>query len=65
MRYYLKRFMEIPFVSILLVIVNVVIHIADIILAGELLWRGNLNVADILINGEYGRILWTRCNRGA
>ena len=58
MRYYIRRFWAVPFVSIGLVIINVVVHLLNGMMKERLLWRGNLNVLDILGNGEYQRVLY-------
>lgn len=47
-----------PVITIALVSVNVVVFLLCSLDGGELYARGRLDVFDVLINGEYGRILW-------
>lgn len=47
-----------PVITIALVSVNVVVFLMCSLDGGELYDRGRLDVFDVLINGEYGRILW-------
>ena len=52
------RWKQQPFVSGALVIVNVIVYIVCMFTGNVLYNRGDLNVVSVLINGEYGRILW-------
>ena len=54
----LRKIKRVPFVSILLVSINVIVHLLDNMLEGWFLWKGNLNVIDVLQKEEYGRVLW-------
>jgi len=58
LRLSLRRIKTVPFVSILLVSINVIVHLLDDMLGGWFLWKGNLNVINVLQDQEYGRILW-------
>lgn len=55
----MSRWKQQPFVSGALVIVNVIVYIVCMFTGGVLYDRGDLNVVGVLINGEYGRILWS------
>ncbi|MCM1026932.1 MAG: rhomboid family intramembrane serine protease [Roseburia sp.] len=55
----INRWKELPVVSGALVAINVVVYIAGLFPGSVLYARGNLNVVDVLINREYGRILWS------
>lgn len=47
-----------PVITIALVSVNVAVFLLCSLDGGKLYARGRLDVFDVLINGEYGRILW-------
>ena len=57
-RRFIRRLAGIPFVSIGLVGINVVVYVANGIMNDRLLLQGNLNVFDILVEQEFARILW-------
>lgn len=59
MRRIFRRLTEKPFVSAGLVGINVAVYLLNRMLGNQLLVEGNLNLFDVLINGEYGRILWS------
>ena len=54
----MSRWKQQPFVSGALVIVNVIVYVVCMFTGNVLYNRGDLNVVSVLINGEYGRILW-------
>ena len=54
----MSRWKELPIVSGTLVVVNFVIYILCVFIGSRLYRLGNLNAADVLINREYGRIVW-------
>ncbi|MDE6639632.1 MAG: rhomboid family intramembrane serine protease [Acetatifactor sp.] len=54
----MSRWKELPIVSGTLVVVNIVVYILCMFIGSRLYRLGNLNAADVLINREYGRILW-------
>lgn len=56
--YLLRYIKRLPFVSICLVSINVIVYLMDIIWQGWIIDKGNLNVYDVMVNGEIGRILW-------
>ncbi len=58
MRYSLRRFMRAPFISIGLVCINVIVYMADGLSGDIFFQKGNLNLYDVLVNQEYGRVLW-------
>lgn len=49
---------ELPFISGLLVAVNVIVFVICMFTGNTLYGLGQLDVIDVLIRGEYGRILW-------
>lgn len=51
------RLWEVPFISIGLVTVNVIFYVLNTLWNEQLLIAGNLNVYDVLIGREYGRII--------
>lgn len=55
----INRWKELPIISGVLVAINVIVYILGIFFGAGLYERGNLNAVDVLINGEYGRILWS------
>ncbi len=55
----LRRWKELPIVSGVLVAVNIVVYILCMFIGSRLYRLGDLNVADVLVNHEYGRILWS------
>ena len=55
----MSRWKQQPFVSGALVIVNVIVYIVCMFTGDVLYDRGDLNVISVLVNGEYGRILWS------
>mgnify|MGYP001128830975 CR=1 FL=1 len=54
----LKRWKELPVVSGTIVAANIVVYILCIVTGSRLYKMGNLNVIDVLINREYGRVVW-------
>ena len=58
MRNIWKRLREVPFVSIGLVGINVIVYMLNTLMDERLLIAGNLNVNDVLAAGEYGRVVW-------
>ena len=54
----MSRWKQQPIVSGALVIVNVIVYIVCMITGNSLYYMGDLNFVSLLINGEYGRILW-------
>lgn len=54
----MNRWKGLPIVSGTLVAVNVVVYILCMFTGSRLYRLGNLNFADVLANGEYGRIVW-------
>lgn len=55
----LKRWKELPVVSGTIVAVNIVIYTLCIFTGSRLYEMGNINVIDVLANGEYGRVVWS------
>lgn len=55
----LRRLKEVPYISIGLVVINLVVYATDAVLNRSLLLAGNLNLVDIFWNRQYGRILWS------
>jgi len=53
-----RQLREVPFISIGLVSINVIIYMLDALMNEHLLLAGNLNVFDVLAGREYGRVLW-------
>lgn len=53
----MSRWKELPVVSILLVIVNVLVYVACMLTGNSLFAAGKLDVAGVLGRGEYGRIV--------
>lgn len=54
----LNRWRELPIVSGALVAVNVVVYVLCMFPGSRLYALGSLNVTGVLVNREYGRILW-------
>lgn len=54
----MNRWKELPVVSGTLVAVNIVIYILCMVTGSRLYRMGNLNAADVLLNREYGRVVW-------
>ena len=54
----MNRWKDLPVVSSILVAMNVIIYIICLFRGRELYALGNLNAYDVLINKEYGRIIW-------
>ena len=48
----------VPFVSIGLAGINVMVYLLNILMDERLLRAGNLNVYDVMAVGKYGRVLW-------
>lgn len=55
----LIRLKTIPFVSVALVAINVIIFLLCILTGDVLYYRGRLGVVDIVLNKEYGRMIWS------
>lgn len=53
------RWKELPIISGALVAINVIVYLMGMFPGAVLYARGNLNAVDVLINGEYGRIVWS------
>lgn len=54
----LNRWKDLPIVSGILVAVNIMVYILCIFLGRRLYRMGNLNAVDVLVNREYGRVIW-------
>lgn len=54
----MKRWKELPVVSGTLVAANIVVYILCMFTGSRLYRMGNLNVVDVLLYREYGRIVW-------
>lgn len=54
----MSRYKELPIVSGALVAVNTAVFILCTFTGSRLYVLGNLNVADVLVNREYGRVVW-------
>ena len=54
----MNKWKELPFISGLLVAVNVIVFVICMFTGNALYRLGQLDVIDVLIRGEYGRILW-------
>lgn len=54
----MRNWKELPVVSGSLVAVNILVYILCMFMGSSLYGMGNLNVTDVLVNGEYGRVLW-------
>lgn len=54
----MKRWKELPVVSGTLVAANIVVYILCMFTGSVLYRMGNLNVVDVLLYREYGRIVW-------
>jgi len=54
----LRRWKELPVVSSIFVAVNILVYVLCLFMGNDLYRRGNLNAVDVLVNGEYGRVLW-------
>lgn len=54
----MSRWKELPVVSGILVAVNIVVYVLCIFIGSRLYRMGNLNAADVLVNREYGRVIW-------
>lgn len=55
----LNKWKELPIVSGTIVAVNVVIFTLCMFTGSRLYALGNLNVVDVLVNREYGRVVWS------
>ena len=55
----MKRIKEMPLVSGLLVAINILVFIACMFTGGRLYEAGMLDVRGVLVQKEYGRILWS------
>lgn len=55
----MNRWKELPLVSGALVAINVIVYIVGLFPGSVLYARGNLNAIDVLLNREYGRIIWS------
>lgn len=53
-----SRWKELPVVSGILVAVNIVVYILCMFFGSRLYGMGNLNVVDVAVNREYGRVIW-------
>lgn len=53
-----SRWKELPVVSGILVAVNIVVYILCMFIGSRLYGMGNLNVVDVVVNREYGRVIW-------
>ncbi len=59
-RYELNRIKWQPYVSAILVIINVIVYLICRTRSGDILYRkGILNVVDVLLQKEYGRLIWS------
>lgn len=54
----MNRWKELPVVSGMLVAVNIMVYILCMVTGSRLYSMGNLNAADVLLNREYGRVVW-------
>ncbi|MCM1192986.1 MAG: rhomboid family intramembrane serine protease [Butyrivibrio sp.] len=54
----MRRWKELPIVSGALVAANIAVYILCTFTGSRLYRLGNLNVADVVVNHEYGRVLW-------
>ena len=54
----MSRWKELPVVSGMLVAVNIVVYVLCMFIGSRLYRIGNLNAADVLVNREYGRLVW-------
>lgn len=55
----MSRWKQQPWVSGALVIINVIVYVACIFTGSMLYDRGDLNVLSVVVQREYGRILWS------
>lgn len=53
-----NRWKELPIVSGILVAINIAVYILCMFTGSHLYELGNLNAFDVLVNGEYGRVVW-------
>lgn len=54
----MRRWKEIPVVSGVIVAVNIVVYILCMFMGSRLYGLGALSVFDVLVNKEYGRVVW-------
>lgn len=54
----MRKWKEIPVVSGMLVAVNALVYVMCAFTDSHLYRLGNLNVVDVLVKGEYGRVVW-------
>ena len=54
----MKKYRELPFVSAGLVLINVVVFLNCSVTGSRLYEAGGLSVLEVVMNGEFGRILW-------
>lgn len=54
-----RRFKDLPIVSIILVVINVIVFLACILTGGLLTYWGGLNRVSVVYYHEYGRLLWS------
>lgn len=54
----LRNWKELPVVSGAIVAVNILVYTLCMFMGSSLYRMGNLNAVDVLVNGEYGRVLW-------
>lgn len=54
----MNKWKELPIVSGILVAANAVVYVLCMFIGNRLYRMGNLNVVDVLVYGEYGRIVW-------
>lgn len=54
-----RRWRELPIVSATLVIINIIVFIICTFTGDMLYNMGRMDVMDVLLHGEYGRILWS------
>lgn len=56
---YIRKLRTLPFISVMLVAVNVVVYFLCQLPGNILYSRGCLSAFDIIVHGEYGRIFWS------
>lgn len=56
---YISKLRTLPFISVILVAVNVVVYLLCRLPGNTLYGRGCLSAFDIIAKGEYGRIFWS------
>lgn len=59
MKEIIEKCKTVPFISAALVVVNVVVFLLGLVAGDELYRAGRLSVVEVLIQGEYGRIIWS------